>query len=1052
MRTNGTSGTGRPGRTIRDASSHAASGGIGRWRLLLLFLATVLTDCRDERAIAPDAGEVRGALSAVQDTVVLAGAGDIASCNSTGDEITAQLLDGIPGTVFTTGDNAYPNGSDADFANCYEPSWGRHKARTRPAAGNHEYNTPRATGYFAYFGAAAGDPAGGYYSYDLGAWHVVVLNSNIDVSATSPQLQWLRQDLAASQARCTIAYWHHSRFSSGVTHGSSAWMQPAWQVLYDAGTDVVLSAHEHQYERFAPQTPQGAADSAYGIRQFVTGMGGELGGYPFSATPLANSEVRNNTTRGVLKLTLDAAGYAWQFVPEPGRSFADSGSGICHDAPPAAPNQVPVADPGGPYTTTTGTIRFDASGSQDPDGDTPLIYQWDFGDGNANTGVAPFHTYLADGIYTVTLTVTDSRGGTSTAATASVAVSRSATSVVLTAAGNIATCGNTNDDRTGELLDAQPGFVVPLGDNAYPQGSAVAYADCYHPTWGRHKTRTYAVLGNHEYDLGSAESAFEYFGERIGPDPDGYYSFDVGAWHVVVLNDNRSYVPFSAGSAQEQWLRADLAATTKRCILAAWHQPYFLSSNSTGFTVRSSRKILWDILYAAGADVVLNGHQHHYERMAPMRPDGTRDDSTGIRQFNVGTGGESLALPTVAIHPNSEVRAAVYGVLRLSLRDNRYDWQFIPVPGSSFTDAGSGTCDGSPANRPPTADPGGPYVSTDGTVQFDGTGSTDPDGDSIVTYTWDFGDGTGDIGPRPTHSYALDGTYTVTLTVTDAGGAESEPATTTATVDRPGPSVLFTGAGNIARCSNDNDEATARILDGRPGFVFTVGDHAYPDGAAADFALCYEPTWGRHRDRTFAALGNTDYDLGNADATFDYFGDRAGPRGLGYYSVDLGDWHVIVLNDNAAYVPFAAGSVQDQWLQDDLAANPRRCTLVLWHYPRFFSSNLDGYTSSSSRKVLWDRIYAAGVDLAVNGGRYNYERLAPMRPDGTRDDSTGIRSFIVGTGGESLSLPTAAVHPNSEVRAAVYGVLSLTLRADGYDWEFISIDGSSVDSGSGLCR
>jgi hypothetical protein len=162
---------------------------------------------------------------------------------------------------------------------------------------------------------------------------------------------------------------------------------------------------------------------------------------------------------------------------------------------------------------------------------------------------------------------------------------------------------------------------------------------------------------------------------------------------------------------------------------------------------------------------------------------------------------------------------------------------------------------------------------------------------------------------------------------------------------------------------------------------------------------------------------------------------------------------VIVLNDNPAFVPFAAGSAQDQWLVADLAANTRRCTIALWHQPRFFSSNTAGFTSSSSRKILWDRLHAAGVDVVVNGNQYHYERLAPMRPDGTPDDSTGIREFNVGTGGESLALPTVAIHPQSEVRAAVHGVLSLTLRADDYAWSFIPIAGSTfTDSGSARCH
>ncbi len=269
---------------------------------------------------------------------VLVGAGDIASCDGAGDEATAQLLDGIfsggaYGLVFTTGDNVYDSGTAGEFTNCYQPSWGRHLGRTKPSAGNHEYQTSGAAGYFGYFGAAAGDPAKGYYSYDIGAWHVVVLNSNCgDIAggcaAGSPQEQWLRADLAAHPAACTLAYWHHPRFSSGSTHGSHASMQPIWQALYDYNADAVVAGHEHQYERFAPQTASGALDLARGIRLFVAGMGGRSH-YGFG-TIRPNSEVRNGDSDGVLKLTLHPTSYDWQFVPAASGTFTDVGTSACH--------------------------------------------------------------------------------------------------------------------------------------------------------------------------------------------------------------------------------------------------------------------------------------------------------------------------------------------------------------------------------------------------------------------------------------------------------------------------------------------------------------------------------------------------------------------------------------------------------------------------------------------------------------------------------------------------------------------------------------------------
>jgi len=265
---------------------------------------------------------------------VLVGAGDIASCDDlAGAEATAKLIDKIPGTVFAAGDLAYPDGSDEQFAKCYGPTWGRFKDRTRPAPGNHEYHKSGASGYARYFGAAAGDPDKGFYSYELGAWHIVVLNSECGevggCDAASPQGKWLREDLAKHSVPCTLAYFHKPLFSSGGKHGSDLEMKPLWDALYGAGADVVLNGHDHDYERFAPQDPEGRADAKRGIREFVVGSGGKNSHRKMGAAK-ANSEVRNDDTFGVLKLTLHATGYDWEFVPEAGKTFTDTGSGSCH--------------------------------------------------------------------------------------------------------------------------------------------------------------------------------------------------------------------------------------------------------------------------------------------------------------------------------------------------------------------------------------------------------------------------------------------------------------------------------------------------------------------------------------------------------------------------------------------------------------------------------------------------------------------------------------------------------------------------------------------------
>ena len=253
---------------------------------------------------------------------VLVGAGDISTCSNNNDEATAKLLDGIAGTVFTAGDNAYDSGTITEYPHCYDPTWGRLKSRTEPVPGNHEYNTSGAAGYFQYFNSP---PA--YYAYNLGAWRIYALNSEIDVSASGAEATWLQSDLAANPKACVLAYWHKPRWSSGSTHGSDSGMQALWQILYNAGADVVINGHEHNYERFAQMNASGATVSQ-GLREFVVGTGGN-GHYAFG-TPLASSELRDSSTYGVLKLTLHSNSYDWQFIPVAGSTFTDSGTTPCH--------------------------------------------------------------------------------------------------------------------------------------------------------------------------------------------------------------------------------------------------------------------------------------------------------------------------------------------------------------------------------------------------------------------------------------------------------------------------------------------------------------------------------------------------------------------------------------------------------------------------------------------------------------------------------------------------------------------------------------------------
>jgi 3',5'-cyclic AMP phosphodiesterase CpdA len=267
---------------------------------------------------------------------VLLAAGDIAECDHQGDEETARILAQYPdATIAALGDLAYQHGTSEEYKECYSPSWGRFKDRTRPATGNHDNSTKNAQGYWDFFGDRGGPYDRYYYSYDIGAWHVVVLNSDCwrvgGCDASDPQTEWLRRDLELHPSLCTLAYWHRPPFSSG-RYGApkdTERVRPLWGALYDEGVDVLLTGHEHSYERFAPMNTAGVREDAQGVRLFVVGTGG--GNLrDFEHDPLATTEVRQHDTWGVLKLTLKPTDYYWKFLPVAGGSFSDSGSGTCH--------------------------------------------------------------------------------------------------------------------------------------------------------------------------------------------------------------------------------------------------------------------------------------------------------------------------------------------------------------------------------------------------------------------------------------------------------------------------------------------------------------------------------------------------------------------------------------------------------------------------------------------------------------------------------------------------------------------------------------------------
>jgi 3',5'-cyclic AMP phosphodiesterase CpdA len=296
---------------------------------LLLRAAAALTMAVSVSALA----------AGVDEGITAYAAGDIARCAypdpaysvaaDTAATVAAGLAQDPRAVVLALGDLTYPRGAAKEFTDCYAPTWGRFKNRTWPAPGNHEYYTPGAKPYFAYWGARAGR---GYYSFELGTWHVISLDSNLAPAAHAAQLDWLRADLAAHPAHCTLAYWHHPLYSSGG-HGSVPKMRDAWKLLYDAGAELVLSGHDHDYERFAPQDADGRLDPARGIRQFVVGTGGAYP-TPFLLT-VPHSEVRDSNRTGVLRLRLYAGGYGWEFIESTrlssfGIAPPDRGSAACH--------------------------------------------------------------------------------------------------------------------------------------------------------------------------------------------------------------------------------------------------------------------------------------------------------------------------------------------------------------------------------------------------------------------------------------------------------------------------------------------------------------------------------------------------------------------------------------------------------------------------------------------------------------------------------------------------------------------------------------------------
>ncbi|HXV59878.1 MAG TPA: metallophosphoesterase [Vicinamibacteria bacterium] len=1602
------------------------------------------------------------------DPIVLVGAGDIAGCGPQNDDQTAALLDGIPGTVFTLGDHAYPNATAQKFASCYDPSWGQHKDRTRPSAGDHDYSTAGASGYFGYFGDLAGNSGEGYYSYDLGSWHIIVLNSNcLEVGgcdADSPQGQWLQADLASNPSTCSLAYWHHARFSSGA-EGSSASAGDLFQILYDAGADVVLNGHDHDYERFAPQDPDGTLDLAHGIRQFVVGTGGAPL-QPF-ASVLPNSEVRNSDTHGVLKLTLHATSYEWDFVPIAGMSFTDSGRGDCIE--PRQPPATTISSPSAGAVLMVGEpVSFVGAANDLEDGDLTGSLTWTSDrDGLVGTGGSFSTTTLSAGTHEISSSATNS-GGLSGVALITITVTATAGETTLVEASVASSSDDAEESATGsvalgsfdlDLVHDQasgtpqtvglrfPQVGIPRGANvseAYVQfqasgistgpgsltieGEAVDDASTFsssganvssrprtsaavswsppdwlamgeagidqrtpdiasvleeivsRPGWESGHSLSLIVTGTgtrmaraHDGDPMNAPSLHVsyqslLFTDRVltsdlvtdnrfylacdtivlGPD---FHIMDPGS--VVFRAGSRIIIEngFSVGSGAWVTMQLDPACTVDALPLVSIDAPADGSSFGPGVPVDFvgvatdeedgdlSPNLSWvsdrDGSIGSGRAISVTGLSSGLHRVTARASDdgglvgsdqititvhdtppsvsimspsggssfelGTAIDFAGTASDpedgdltasltwisdldgSVGSGGSFI---TSLLSPGPHtITASVTDSVGLTATDQITLQVFTSTPpgvsitspasgasfdfgeaiffsgtasdledgdltaalswtsdvdgeigaGGSFTHAalslgqhtitalvidsegliGSDQLILTVNNTPPTVaialPVDGASFDFDENVDFSGTASDVEDGDLTAALSWtsnvdgeigtggsfshsalslgqhtiaasvtdsegltgsdqiivtvnntpptvaitlpvdgasfDFGenvdfsatasdledgdltaslvwesdrDGSLGMGGSISTTTLSSGSHTITASAVDGEGLMGEasvnlsvgdpaativqarvvsssddaeedqsgivrltssdlelveeastqtvgirfdgvdlprdaaisnayiqfqtdetgsaptllliegesadhsfafvassgevstrprtlasvlwtaPAWTTAgeagsgqrtpnltpviqeIVSRPGwssgnalsviitgtgrrtaeaydglpsgapllhveytgilennpPQVTITtpvngatfetgehivfsggatdpedgdltsgltwesnldgvigtggafvrfdlsegthivsataidtdgltafdqavltvspggivvvGAGDIATCSSQNDEATAALLDGISGTVVTFGDHVYPDGTAQEFTNCYDPTWGRHKWRTRPSTGNHDYHTPGASAYFVYFGAAAGNPEEGYYSYDLGSWHIIALNSNCSDVGGCGpGSPQGQWLQADLAANPSTCTLAYWHHPRFSSGP---HGNAAAAVDLFDMLYQAGADVVLTAHDHDYERFAPQDSNGNLDGTRGIRQFVVGTGGASL-YEFATIEPNSEVRYRdSHGVLKLTLHPTSYEWEFVPVAGSTfTDTGTGSC-
>ncbi len=838
-------------------------------------------------------------------------------------------------------------------------------------------------------------------------------------TAGSLQDLWLEADLAANSTENVIAVWHRPRYSSGVTNYQT--MQPLWDDLYAAGVDIALVGHDHHYERFAPiksgATPasQPVVDLTYGLREFVVGTGGAAAsGY---STILTASEARSTaSTYGVLKLTLHASTYDWKFLPIAAGTYTDSGTGSVHAAPPASNNApVAVADSYSTPQNTGLTVTAPGVLTNDTDADSnPLTAILD---ANVTHGTLALN---ANGGFTYTPTA----GYT----------------------GPDSFTYHANDGTANSnIVTVSLTVTVP----ATPRG------------WWTMDGNVLDSSGNN--NNGTPQGAPTFVAGRVG--------------QAISLNGTTQWVSVADANSLDLTTGMTLSAWIRPAVTVNTTQDLIKKASTTGTAVNgyelslsAAGKVFVRFNQASSGDTfrINSATDYPLNDTAWMHVAATYDGTTmrlyinGVqRDRRGGTGRHHGQHPAAIARRPERQHPLVHGPARRRPR--------VCECVVRLGDRGAGRRRG-PPNAPtlnaPTNGSSGAVTSPTLSV-----GVSDPDANPLtVTY---FGRpyASGNFAQIAQNTGVASGTNSTTtwsnigagqrfewyVTVNDGTTTTTGPTWTFNTAASADP--VFVGTGDIASCAVTTDNDTGNLIDGIQGAIWTTGDNVYPNGTAAEFTNCYAPTpWGSTpiKSRTRPVPGNHDWGAGVTNSLAGYFGyfganatDAGGKR---YYSYDIAgsNWHVVNLDSECTLFDggngCAAGSPQEVWLEADLAANSTKNVIAIWHKPRYSS----GATDQQNMQPLWDDLYAAGVDILLDGHDHIYERTVPMKSGAAladppvADPTYGIRQFTVGTGGEAhhglgTLLPTSAVS-NDET----FGILKLTLHATTYDWVFLPIAGEHV--------